>query len=158
MIVAMLQTQSTLKDKGEVLFDGYKQFWKNHKAAFPRDFMLYRMFLSTPATSISIESLFSAMSHVFTDKRRSISDERLGEIALANTWHRTPPEIKGGRKVIIWHVKGARMEHDKELTQELAQELADALMHEEEANAIDKDITESEDEILCSGFDALDSD
>jgi hypothetical protein len=46
---------------------GYEQFWnfwKAHKADFPLCFELYRIFLSVPATSVAVESLFSLMAHV----------------------------------------------------------------------------------------------
>jgi hypothetical protein len=59
--------------------------------------MLYRMFLSTPpAISISVESLFSAMSSRI--KRRSMPDELLGERYCSG-------QCLGDRKRIMWPVK-----------------------------------------------------
>ena len=139
MMIAMLEAKSEYVTKDEVLYDGYEQFWVLNKAKFPQSFQLYRIFLSAPATSISVESLFSAMSHVFTDKRRSMSEKKLGQMALANAWFRTPRVVSGGRSAIIWPVTDGTVEPPKRL----AEELAHSLQQEEEVAAIEM-VTEEE--------------
>ena len=144
MIKAMLLEQRDILSSEEMattpdeqrLYDGYDQFWKINNTKSPLAFELYRIFLSASATSISAESLFSAMSHVYTDKRRSMSEKRLGQITLANALFRKPREFgggSGGRKSILWPARNTPSDPPKSL----AVELAWALLDEQEVDAIE---------------------
>lgn len=62
----------------------YKDFWAANKTRFPIMWEVARFVLSIPASSISVESLFSVMSSVDADRRGSLTTKRLGAITLVN--------------------------------------------------------------------------
>jgi hypothetical protein len=145
MMKAMFDQKGAILEAGEVLYDGYEQFWNANKNEFPRAFKLYRMFLSAPATSISGESLFnSSISRAFLDMRWSLT----GQIALVNAWSRTPPALQNGRKGIIWPVRGEAMDPGRRIA-----ELADAFLREEEVDADESDAALAVAEAITLGLD-----
>ena len=44
-------------------------FWKNYQSEFPRLALLAQKYLSVPASSASVERMFSISSHIFSVKR-----------------------------------------------------------------------------------------
>ena len=90
MLGKMGDVQSDLLAKNIEINDGYSQFWgiSDHKTSFPRCFELFRILCSIPASSVSVESMFSFMSYVDLPRRRSLDPNRLGRIAHANAWSR----------------------------------------------------------------------
>jgi hypothetical protein len=66
--------QDKLAEKGVQIIEGYKQFWKPHKADFPLCFELYRILCFHPATSVAVEPLFSFMAHVNSPHAWGASD------------------------------------------------------------------------------------
>jgi hypothetical protein len=99
MLEKMRDVQDELTRSG-VTIDGYEQFRKAHKAYFPLCFELYRIFLSVPATSVAIESLFRFMAHVDSARRRSLHPDRLGRIALSNA--RARATERKPQKTVSW--------------------------------------------------------
>ena len=69
-------------------FNYYDDFWKTHKAKFPILWRLARVVLSTPASSIAVESLFSITKSIDSDRRGNLLTSRLGMMTLSNSWRR----------------------------------------------------------------------
>lgn len=62
----------------------YNDFWASRKTESPRVWKLARMILSTPASSVPVESLFSVMSSIDSKKRGSLGIERLCNLTMSN--------------------------------------------------------------------------
>lgn len=62
----------------------YDGFWKANKAAFPTLWKVVRLMLSTPPSSIPVESLFSVLGSVDSRRRRAMTTERLCQVTLSN--------------------------------------------------------------------------
>ncbi len=68
-----------------------------------------------------------------------MSEERLGQITLANAWNRIPPIIKDGRQGIQWPEKGVLLDPGKRI----AKELEDALLREDEVDEDERDLAQA---------------
>jgi hypothetical protein len=66
-------------------------WWKVHGSTYPHLAMMARQFLGCPATSASVERIFSVAGLLFDDLRRSLDDGHLEEMMWACI-------INGGRK------------------------------------------------------------
>ena len=62
--------------------DGIK-WWANHVKDFPNLARMARQYLGVPATSATVERLFSAVDFAFADRRKSQSAETLANLAFA---------------------------------------------------------------------------
>jgi len=74
------------------LGDPYKplQWWKVHAEDFPTVSRMARDFLAIPATSVSVERLFSRSRHVCRDTRSSFKAQTITEIMCAKKWLEDP--------------------------------------------------------------------
>ena len=57
--------------------------WKEHQKEFPNVAVMARQYLGCPATSATVERLFSKVGIVFADKRKSAEAETLQDITFA---------------------------------------------------------------------------
>ena len=60
-------------------------WWANHVKDFPNLARMSRQYLGVPATSATVERLFSVVGFAFTDRRKSQSAETLANLAFAIT-------------------------------------------------------------------------
>ena len=58
-------------------------WWKVHESTYPHLAMMARQFLGCPATSASVERIFSVAGQLFDDLRRNLDDGRLEEMMWA---------------------------------------------------------------------------
>ena len=58
-------------------------WWKQHQVEFPNVALMARQYLSCPASSASVERLFSSVGVVYADKRKSAGADTLESIMFA---------------------------------------------------------------------------
>ena len=58
-------------------------WWANHVKDFPNLARMARQYLGVPATSATVERLFSVVGFAFADRRKSQSAETLANLAFA---------------------------------------------------------------------------
>ena len=58
------------------------KWWKENEVLFPNLAVMARQYLGCPATSATVECLFSAVGISFSDKRRRAKAETLADIAF----------------------------------------------------------------------------
>ena len=62
----------------------HRLWWKLHESTYPHLAMMARQFLlGCPATSASVERIFSVAGQLFDDLRRNLDDGRLEEMMWA---------------------------------------------------------------------------
>ena len=133
MLTEMGKVQTQFKKIGVALQDGCTQFWATRKAKYPRCFMLYRMLCSIPASSVSVESLFSFMSHADAPRRRSLHPDRLSRIALTNALSAADSAMKAPAPMVSWPERGAPLPASDRIFDRLFEdEAAMQMLHEEE--------------------------
>ena len=62
---------------------GVLEWWREQSPKFPNLAVMARQYLGCPATSASVERLFSAVGIAFSDKRKSAHDETISNIMFA---------------------------------------------------------------------------
>lgn len=80
----------------------YEFFWGKHKHNLPVLWELARVVLCPPASTVSVEGLFSVVNMIDTPRRNRLSDRRLGQIVLVNSWRGRSSATKP--TVIEWPV------------------------------------------------------
>ena len=58
-------------------------FWRMHEKEYPHLAKMARQFLGCPASSASVERIFSVAGQFFDDLRRQLDDEKLEELIWA---------------------------------------------------------------------------
>jgi hypothetical protein len=58
------------------------QYWLGRKNSNPVLFQLSQIFLSIPATQVSVEQLFSLLKFILSSKRPQISEELLNNVLI----------------------------------------------------------------------------
>jgi len=62
------------------------QWWLAHRASHPLVATLAAKFLSSPATTVPCEQLFSVASHVLNNKHASLSSSNLNKLLRLHSW------------------------------------------------------------------------
>lgn len=70
-----------LSEKSSVKLDPFK-YWEEHSQDFPSLSSLALKYLTIPASSAESERLFSVTSRILTEKRKSLTPERLGTLSF----------------------------------------------------------------------------
>jgi len=64
------------------------EWWKSHAGAYPTIASLARKYLTTPATTVPCERLFSASGNIVNKKRASLSSKNVHKLVCLNNWLR----------------------------------------------------------------------
>ncbi len=62
------------------------QWWSKREEAHARLAPIARKYLSTPATTVSCERLFSLSGHIIQKKRASMSPENVNKLVCLSNW------------------------------------------------------------------------
>jgi len=74
------------KERNEGVETHPLKWWKANSYRFPIFAVLARRYLATPATSASIESIFSIEGNIITKLRNSLQPETVKELILLKSW------------------------------------------------------------------------
>jgi len=64
------------------------EWWKSHAGAYPTIVALARKYLTTPATTVPCERLFSVSGNIVSKKRASLSPGNVNKLVCLNNWLR----------------------------------------------------------------------
>lgn len=80
-VLSLYRPESTISET-----DCPLQWWSSRAGAHPQLSVLARKYLTSPATSVRCERLFSLAGHIVTKKRAALSSENMNRIVCLSNW------------------------------------------------------------------------
>ena len=78
--------------------------WSSHAGAYPTIVSLARKYLTTPATTVPCEPLFSVSGNIVSKKRASLSPGNVNKLVCLNNWLRDWDTTQTYRDYVYWAI------------------------------------------------------